>query len=54
MAYRLTLLALGVLGCLGTHALPFERRSANFASLFNGKRPLQGVEINGLFNPMER
>jgi hypothetical protein len=43
-----------VLSALTTSlAIPFQKRW-NQDDLFNGRHPLQGVEVNGLFNPMER
>ena len=53
MTSRFLSLAGVAIACLGVHAAPFSKR-ANYASLFDGKNPLQGVEVNGLFNPMER
>jgi hypothetical protein len=38
---------------LGCSASPIVKRS-NHDYLFNKKHALQGVEVNGLFNPMER
>jgi len=39
---------------LGTSlAIPLQKRW-NPDDLFNGRHTLQGVEVNGLFNPMER
>ena len=34
-------------------AVPLQKRW-DHRDLFNGRHPLQGVEVNGLFNPMER
>jgi len=34
-------------------AVPLQKRW-NQGDLFNGKHPLQGVEVQGLFNPIER
>jgi hypothetical protein len=34
-------------------AVPIEKRW-NQDDIFDGKHPLQGVEVNGLFNPIER
>jgi len=53
MTSRILSLAGIAIACLSVHAAPYSKR-ANYASLFDGKNPLQGVEVNGLFNPMER
>jgi hypothetical protein len=43
-----------VLSTLATSlALPVQKRW-NQDDIFGGKHPLQGVEVNGLFNPIER
>ena len=34
-------------------AVPLQKRW-NQDAIFGGKHPLQGVEVNGLFNPIER
>jgi hypothetical protein len=54
MARRAVLAALCALVGVVTGASSIEKSSTDFANLFNGKHPLQGVEVNGLFNPMQR
>jgi hypothetical protein len=53
MARRLLLLASVVSGLFGAYGFPLVKRS-NHAYLFGGKQPLQGLEVDGLFNPMQR
>lgn len=53
MASRVLLLASIAIACIAVHATPLVKR-ANHAELFDGHKPLQGVEVNGLFNPMQR
>jgi len=53
MACRILLLALFALTGIQINATPLLKRTSH-ADLFDGNKPLQGVEVNGLFNPMER
>jgi len=46
-------LALFVLLSVGGYALPIIKRSS-LDELYDSNRALQGVEVNGLFNPMGR
>jgi len=48
-----SLLALTALSWTGILALPHPKRTS-YGSLFNGKHPLRGVEVQGLFNPLQR
>lgn len=51
---RQILHVLCILSALATSwAVPFEKRWDS-GDVFNGEHLLKGVEVNGLFNPMER
>ena len=53
MTCRLVFLVVFCFVNIGSYALPINKRS-RLDDLYDSKHALQGVEVNGLFNPMER
>jgi hypothetical protein len=53
MARSIALLAFFILVSIGIHALVVPKNPRH-DDLYRSKRPFQGVEVNGLFNPIER
>jgi hypothetical protein len=41
-----------VIGCIAVHAVPIKQSHHEYTP--DSKHPAHGVEVNGLFNPMER